>query len=127
MGAMGIAWEAGIVSPAYHVYELSPELLPGYVDALVRRPLFAKEVTRFSKGVWSSRLRLYPEGLYEVRLPVPPLKEQQQIIDAIANERQQTAEMEAALNKSIELLKERRSALITAAVTGQIEPEAMKS
>jgi len=79
MGAMGIAWEAGIVSPAYHVYKLSPE-----------------------------------------RLPVPPLKEQQQIIDAIVSERQQTAEMEAVLNKSIELLKERRSALITAAVTGQL-------
>ena len=126
MGAMGVSWEAGIVSPAYHVYELSPELLPGYVDALVRTPVFVKEVTRFSKGVWSSRLRLYPEGLYEVRIPVPPLEEQQQIIDAIANERQQTAEMEAALNKSIELLKERRSALIAAAVTGQIEPEAMK-
>ncbi|MFH1985854.1 MAG: restriction endonuclease subunit S [Pseudomonadota bacterium] len=120
MGAMGIAWESGIVSPAYHVYELSSELLPGYVDALVRMPVFAKEVTRFSKGVWSSRLRLYPEGLYEVRLPVPLVEEQQQIIDAIANDRQQTAEMEAALNKSIALLKERRSALITAAVTGQL-------
>lgn len=125
MGAMGIAWEAGVVSPAYHVYELSYELLPGYVDALVRMPVFAKEVTRFSKGVWSSRLRLYPEGLYEVHFPVPPPEEQQQIIDAIANERQQTAEMEAVLIKSIELLKERRSALITAAVTGQIKPEAM--
>ena len=125
MGAMGIAWEAGIVSPAYHVYKLTSELLPGYVDALVRTSVFAKEVTRFSKGVWSSRLRLYPEGLYEMHLPVPPLEEQQQIIDAIVREREQTAEMEAALSKSIALLKERRSALITAAVTGQIEPEAM--
>ncbi len=121
MGAMGIAWEEGIVSPAYHVYELTPELLPGYVDALVRTSVFAKEVIRFSKGVWSSRLRLYPEGLYEVRLPVPPLEEQQQIIDAIVHDRQRTAEMETALNKSIELLKERRSALITAAVTGQLK------
>ena len=31
------------------------------------------------------------------------------------------------MRKSIELLKERRNALITAAVTGQIEPEVMKS
>ena len=60
-----------------------------------------------------------------MRLPVPPLEEQQQIIDSIVREREQTAEMEAALSKSIELLKERRSALITVAVTGQIEPEAM--
>jgi len=127
MGAMGIAWQTGIVSPAYHVYELSSELIPGYVDALVRTSVFAKEVTRFSKGVWSSRLRLYPEGLYEVYLPVPPPEEQQQIIEFIANERQQSTDMEDALKKSIELLKERRSALITAAVTGQIKPETMNS
>lgn len=127
MGAMGVAWEPGIVSPAYHVYELGPELLPGYVDALVRMPVFAKEVTRFSKGVWSSRLRLYPEGLYEVWLPVPPIDEQQEIIASIAHEREQTFELEAKLIKSISLLKERRSALITAAVTGQIAPEDMNS
>ena len=127
MGAMGIAWEAGIVSPAYHVYQLSPKLLPDYVDALVRTPAFAKEVTRFSKGVWSSRLRLYPEGLYEVRLPVPPIDEQRAIVDSIRREREQTAEMEAGLNRSIELLKERRSALITAAVNGQIEIPRMSS
>ncbi len=125
MGAMGVAWENGIVSPAYHVYELGEELLPEYVDALVRIPVFAKEVTRFSKGVWSSRLRLYPEGLYEVWLPVPPINEQKEIITSIAHERKQTAELESELKKSIILLKERRSALITAAVTGQLEPEEM--
>lgn len=122
MGAMGVAWEAGIVSPAYHVYELSPQLLPSYVDALVRTPAFAKEVTRFSKGVWSSRLRLYPEGLYEVRLPVPPVEEQQAIVNALAQERERAAEFESTLKQSIALLKERRSALITAAVRGQVEP-----
>ncbi len=47
MGAMGISPEEGIVSPAYHVYKLSDEILPGYVDALVRTPAFTKEVTRF--------------------------------------------------------------------------------
>jgi len=125
MGAMGVASENGIVSPAYHVYELGTELLPEYIDALVRIPVFAKEVTRFSKGVWSSRLRLYPEGLYEVRFPVPPINEQKEIIDSIAYEREQTSEIEFELKKSIILLKERRSALITAAITGQLEPEEM--
>ena len=121
MGAMGVANQSGIVSPAYHVYELSPELLPGYVDALVRMSVFAKEVTRFSKGVWSSRLRLYPEGLYEVWLPVPPLKEQEEIVAAITREHEKTADFESVLKHSIALLKERRSALITAAVTGQLQ------
>jgi type I restriction enzyme S subunit len=120
MGAMGISPEEGIVSPAYHVYELSDEISPGYVDALVRTPAFTKEVTRFSTGVWSSRLRLYPEGLFEIRIPVPPLDEQKAIVTAIEKERARTSEFETALRHSIALLKERRAALITAAVTGQI-------
>ena len=78
MGAMGTARVDGIVSPAYNVYMPGPRLLPDYVDALVRIPVFAQEVTRYSKGVWSSRLRLYPEGFFETYWPVPPLDEQQQ-------------------------------------------------
>ena len=121
MGAMGVARHEGLVSPAYHVYRIAPELLPAYVDQLVRIDAFKAEVTRFSKGVWSSRLRLYPEGLHEVWLPVPPLEEQQAIVSHLAAERERTAELESVLRSSIGLLQERRRALITAAVTGQID------
>ena len=62
MGAMGIARQPGIVSPAYNVYQPVAQLDPEYVDLLVRTPRFVEEITRYSKGVWSSRLRLYPEG-----------------------------------------------------------------
>src|SRR5262249_55626616 len=86
MGAMGVSPLDGIVSPSYHVYTPSQELAGDYVDALVRTPNFAREVTRYSKGVWSSRLRLYPEGFFEVFLPVPPLPEQHSIVPHIAKE-----------------------------------------
>lgn len=69
MGAMGVTRQPGIVSPAYNVYQPVPELDPEYIDLLVRTPRFAEEITRYSKGVWSSRMRLYPEGLYEAWLP----------------------------------------------------------
>jgi len=126
MGAMGVSQDEGIVSPAYHVYRITDDLLAAYVDALVRTPAFVAEVTRFSKGVWSSRLRLYPEGLYEVWLPVPPLQEQAAIVKAIEQEKSKSGEIESALRASITLLKERRAALITAAVTGQIPLHQMK-
>lgn len=125
MGAMGTAPIDGIVSPAYNVYTPGPRLLPAYVDALVRIPVFAQEVTRYSKGVWSSRLRLYPEGFFETFWPVPPLDEQGQIVARIADERAKIDKLAKATERSITLLKERRSALIAAAVTGQIDiPEA---
>lgn len=121
MGAMGIAPVKGIVSPAYNVYEPGPRLEPAYVDALVRLPVFAQEATRYSKGVWSSRLRLYPEGFFEVYLPVPPQEEQRAVVAHIAHETAQLDAVRPATERTIALLKERRSALIAAAVTGQLD------
>jgi type I restriction enzyme S subunit len=124
MGAMGVAPMKGIVSPAYNVYETGPRFEPSYIDALVRLPVFAQEVTRYSKGVWSSRLRLYPEGFFEVYLPVPPREEQRAIVGHIARETAKLDKVRAATERTVALLKERRSALIAAAVTGQINAEA---
>lgn len=125
MGAMGTARVDGIVSPAYNVYTPGPRLIPDYVDALVRIPVFAQEVTRYSKGVWSSRLRLYPEGFFETYWPAPPLDEQREIVSRIAAETAKIDRLRAATEHSMTLLKERRGALIAAAVTGQIDiPEA---
>jgi len=121
MGAMGVAPMKGIVSPAYNVYEAGPRLESSYVDLLVRLPVFAREVTRYSKGVWSSRLRLYPEGFFETCLPVPPLEEQRAVVVHIAREIAKLNGFRDATGRTIELLKERRSALIAAAVTGQID------
>jgi type I restriction enzyme S subunit len=121
MGAMGVAPVKGIVSPAYNVYEPGKRLLPEYIDELVRLPVFAQEVTRYSKGVWSSRLRLYPEGFFETCLPVPPMDEQKTIVEHIARETAKLDNVRAATGRTIALLKERRAALIAAAVTGQID------
>lgn len=58
-------------------------------------------------------------------IPVPPLDEQEQIVARIAEERVKIDKLATATERSICLLKERRSALIAAAVTGQIDiPEA---
>ncbi len=121
MGAMGVSPVDGIVSPAYNVYEPGARLDPSYIDALVRLPVFAQEVTRYSKGVWSSRLRLYPEGFFAVSLPVPPLSEQREIVAYIVKETGKLDELRAATERTTVLLKERRVALTAAAVTGQID------
>ena len=125
MGAMGISPLAGIVSPDYHVYASKGELLSEYVDLLCRSQPFVAEVSRWSKGVWSSRLRLYPENFFEMRLPVPPHDEQIAIVRAVEMDQRNANALRESLQLSITLAKERRAALITAAVTGQISPEEM--
>ena len=120
MGAMGVSSVQGVVSPSYHVYEPTERMDPGYVDVLSRIPVFAQEVVRHSKGVWSSRLRLYPDGFFNIHLPVPPLSEQQKIAAFIEIKCKKLDDLGAATTRTIELLRERRAALISAAVTGDI-------
>ena len=121
MGAMGVSFVDGVASPAYNVYEPTGRLDSAYVDALSRLPAFAQEVVRHSKGVWSSRLRLYPEEFFEILLPVPPLSEQRRIVVFLENERKKLDDLQAAAIRTMELLKERRAALVAAAVTGRID------
>ncbi|MCV7487024.1 restriction endonuclease subunit S, partial [Micrococcus luteus] len=64
---------------------------------------------------------LTAEKLRAIKIPVPPPAEQREIADHLDRE---TAKIDALIAKAerfIELAQERRAALITAAVTGQIE------
>lgn len=123
MGAMGISSEEGIISPSYGVYcPVSGELLPEFSDLVVRSPQFVAEATRRSKGIHSSRLRLYTDALYDISFPVPPLDEQRQMIEQLDRRRVRERALRAKNERAISLLQELRSALITAAVTGQIDP-----
>jgi len=54
-------------------------------------------------------------------LSVPNLAEQAQIVDSIDNVANRMSEADMDINRSISLAHERRAALITAAVTGQID------
>lgn len=123
MGAMGIAFQDGIVSPAYNVYRLREKYIPEYIDVLVRIPIFAQEVTRFSRGVWSSRLRLYPEEFFKVQMPVPPLSEQREIVKYVKSQTEKIDRLFELAQKTIEHLHERRASLIAAVVSGQIKVE----
>ena len=121
MGALGISSYAGIVSPSYNVYRLNREYIPKYLDLLYRTPAYICEITRYSKGVWTSRLRLYPDEFFEIYTVTPPLSEQQQIVEYIEREQNKIQMLSEKLQGSIERLREYRTALISAAVTGKID------
>jgi len=124
-GAGGIAPEDGLTSPDYIVARISVALDERYTELLIRLPLFSNEVRRYSYGMVDDRLRLYWMEFKNLRIPVPPLLEQKEIVRALDLEVEELLALSKALEQSIALAKERRSALITAAVTGQIPVEAM--
>lgn len=61
------------------------------------------------------------------KIPVPPLTEQDAIVAAIRQEDAALAALSAHANRAIALSNERRSNLISAAVTGQIDVSSYKS
>lgn len=124
-GAVGVAPVDGLVSPDYTVAWAKEELLPDYAGQLLRTASFSAECGRNSQGITWDRLRLYWDGFRDIFMPLPPLDEQQQIVQHIGTETAKIDRLRSATENSVALLKERRAALIAAAVTGQLEiPEA---
>ena len=125
MGALGISTFDGIVSPSYNVYQLkSSEYLPRYYDYLYRTPNHVGEIIRWSKGVWHSRLRLYPDAFFGMSTIMPPFREQTQIINFLDRKTGQIDELLRIKERRIELLHEQRAALINQAVTKGLDPNA---
>jgi type I restriction enzyme S subunit len=122
MGALGVSLYSGIISPAYGIYRMTSDVMDGrYLDLLVRSPEYVSEMTRFSKGVWTSRLRLYPESFLALSIPVPPRGDQAEIVERVISETAEQEQLRSKLESFASTLAERRQALITAAVSGQID------
>lgn len=74
-----------------------------------------------ASGASSSMLNIGQSVILDMSVAFPPIEEQLQIVDFIKSERQKLEELQHESMCAITLLKERRSALIAAAVTGKID------
>ena len=122
-GALGVSEYEGIVSPAYDVYRFYDveQTNPWFFDVAYRTAAYVDFMKAHSRGIWKSRLRLYPEVFLRLSSLIPPKAVQDRLV---AENAERTAEAERLIScceRALGLLQERRSALITAAVTGQIE------
>ena len=74
-----------------------------------------------SLGSGSTYLEVTKGTLLGVRIPLPPLSEQKQIVRFLEHKNKQIDELITAEHRKIELLKEYRQSLISEAVTGKID------
>jgi len=123
-GFVDLSPYVGVTSPDYRVFTISDldNYFPEYFLYLLQNGYSNKIFYPFGQG--SSQLgrwRLPTEQFKEFGYPFPPIEEQEKIASYISKE---TRKIDALVNESIQvikLLQERRSALISAAVTGQID------
>lgn len=117
MGALGMSRHAGIVSPAYSVYRPKPSenVDTRYFDYLYRSDIYVMEMTKYSRGIHSSRLRIYPNAFLNLQVPQPPIEIQRAIGDYLDRETARIDTLIEEQQRLVEMLRERRSALISGA------------
>ncbi|KYN64188.1 restriction endonuclease subunit S [Pantoea agglomerans] len=99
--------------------KLTKKIIPDYAYTLISSEGVVSELTLESKG--STMANLNTETLGRVRLPVPPISEQEAILDYIKIISDKYDYLIRYADTAIRLMQERRTALISAAVTGKID------
>jgi type I restriction enzyme S subunit len=126
-GAIGISPMRGIVSPDYAVLRMNASVSARFFHHLFRSSWLVGEITARLRGIGSSELgnvrtpRINIQDLGEIRLDLPPLSEQRAIADFLDVRTQSINELIGKNARLIDRLREYRQALISAAVTGQID------
>jgi type I restriction enzyme S subunit len=121
-GSVAISRHRGIVSPAYFVYERHHSMDDRYLHYLLRSERYITGYLSLSKGIRINQWDLDPT--YHSRMPVlvPSMQEQRGIVDLLDRETAQIDNLIGKQQRLIELLAEKRQAIITHAVTKGLDP-----
>lgn len=116
-GAVGVAPEDGLVSPAYIVASPFQGIHPKYFSELFRTSAYMSEVDGYSHGIVKDRNRLYWEDFKQIFSVCPPPDEQEKIVRYIAYFDRRFERFVSAKNKVARLLLEQRCSIAEKALT----------
>ncbi len=112
--------EAGIINPRLVLYRVIERLIcPKYLQVFLNNLTSQRYFSLAAQGTTMEGLNMGSIG--ELHVALPPLHEQQEILQFVQSEGAKLDALSAESDRAVSLLKERRSALIAAAVTGQID------
>ncbi|WP_280227248.1 restriction endonuclease subunit S [Nocardia farcinica] len=126
-GALGVAPIEGIVSPDYAVLRAASDVHPHWLAEVMRTKAFVGEIVLRLRGIGGTDSgnvrtpRINTADLLDIRADIPGLDTQYGELMNLTTETTRIDALIAKAEEHIALAKERRSALITAAVTGQID------
>jgi type I restriction enzyme S subunit len=116
-GACGVSNYTGSISVVYHVLrKTSSNVHVRYYHHLFRNTLFSQEFYRWGRGIHDDIWTTRTIEMKRIQVPVPPLETQQRIADFLDEKTKIIDELVAKKEKLIELLKEKRTAVINRAI-----------
>ncbi|WP_417246919.1 restriction endonuclease subunit S [Celeribacter sp.] len=120
-GAVGVSDSDGKCTPVYSCCTPKPHVSAEFYARLIRTMALSGFIESLAKGIRERSTDFRWREFAEQSLPVPPYQKQLEINAFLDRETARIDGLIAKTQRSIELLKEKRSALITAAVTGKID------
>lgn len=120
-GAVGVVPQDGLVSPDYVVARPNALVNSAYYGFLFKTREYLAEFVKHSHGIAWDRNRLYWEDFKSIWALVPPLEEQNQIVNIIRSEDEKISFAIRKIERQIQKLQELKSTLINSAVTGKIK------
>jgi type I restriction enzyme S subunit len=123
-GAIGVSDSDGKCTPEYVICDPSTDQTdPHYFGFLLREMALQKFIQAQCSAVRERAPRIRFNQFKDFSLPLPPLEEQREIVEHINHAVNSLRELKSVTEKTIILLQERRTALISAAVTGKLNEE----
>lgn len=119
---LGVSTHEGHVSPAYRSYWIKPGVNGRFVHHLMRSSVYVQGYTRLLTGIRPNSLQMSRDDLMNFPILLPPAEDQIAIAAFLDRE---TAKIDALLDEQrrlIELLKEKRQAVISHAATKGLDP-----
>ena len=117
-GSMGVSEYCGIISPAYHVCEITnPNIYKKYFHLLMRNPVYLPEYTRLSTGMRTGQWDLGYDDFKNIPFLIPPYDEQIRIASFLERKCSEIDSVIADTQHTIEEYKKLKQSIITEAVT----------
>lgn len=121
LGVFALAKQGGVISPDYSVFRKRVAISMEYYESVLRSSACRRELRIRAKGLVEGFWRLYTDDFYDIRLPVPPLDEQSEIMARMAIETVGINTAIARTEQEIALMQEYRARLTADIVTGKLD------
>lgn len=120
-GAIGVSDSEGMCSPVLTVLDCNQKIDAHYLALFLRVAAKSGWIEALAKSIRERTSEFGWNELSSQQSLVPPIDEQRAIVAYLTNETSQIDTLMQKTKKAIELLKERRQALITQVVTGKMD------
>ena len=120
-GSYGVSAHTGIVSPAYFIFGFARKVDPHFFNIAIRSKLYVSYFGSASDGVRIGQWDLNQSRMRQIPMLLPPLPEQRAIAEFLDGKCATIDEAISLKESQITALREYKTSLINAAVTGKIK------